>query len=609
MEQNKYIITAALRFIWPENGRLIFPGSWTYKYTDISEIREKNYYRAEDKRYSFEYIFSEKKKYFTWYVGRALQAVARTLDEYHCIQNTYHYWETVLGTWMCFYIMQLAGAYEQAKLLMKEYKDCQFIVCSKKEIENYEKKETIGSVNKHNGEVVLLTETDKINFELYIVFSKVLWELSELRGDIILQVDNIEYVHEEKINERIPLPNYEKYKEKIKNVLFRNAKVAGYYDHDSTRKVLRGTRGRIRFDIPKCISEYSRVFRYDDNLRNTLSISIDCPDEFEQIISSFVIKSLPVEVMEGYKEIISYARKKLPKPAKVINLQQQSDILTMIMLGEWQKKGTMIARESCSVAEQILVNAEYYEYGMDIFYLWSKNITHKKYRSKPTYKRLCHNAWKADLRTNRDILWCASGFGFIGAIDIRDANIGSICYTQDYMPIFLGQLDDDIKKCVVYRSRDIGGWGYEEFYQDIYPELRLDRQNPKGVVAASWFNFANRCSESRIIVAETILTGIVGEAFWVGTPCVIIDPDVHNRHCALRYPNTDLFKELEECGILYTDPVKASDFINENYDTIDVWWKSQKVQMAVRKFLDKYFYETEDIDSWLINEVNELAVI
>ena len=101
---------------------------------------------------------------------------------------------------------------------MKEYKDCQFIVCSKKEIENYEKKETIGYVNKHNGEVVLLTETDKINFELYIVFSKVLWELSELRGDIILQVDNIEYVHEEKINERIPLPNYEKYKEKIKNV-------------------------------------------------------------------------------------------------------------------------------------------------------------------------------------------------------------------------------------------------------------------------------------------------------------------------------------------------------------------------------------------------------
>ena len=55
--------------------------------------------------------------------------------------------------------------------------------------------------------------------------------------------------------------------------------------------------------------------------------------------------------------------------------------------------------------------------------------------------------------------------------------------------------------------------------------------------------------------------------------------------------------------------MKAADFINENYDTIDVWWKSQKVQMAVQKFFDMYFYETEDIDSWLINEVNELAVI
>lgn len=607
MGHNKYIILAALRFIWPEEGMLIFPGGWTYRYDNIDEISNRNYFRAEDKRYSFEYLKKKRDKYYSYYVERALSAVARTLDEYHGVQNTYHYWETILGTWMCFFIMPLAGAYELVNLLIEEYKGGKFIVCSKKDIEYNEQKTIIGYVDRHNGKVIMLTETEKVSYDLYIVFSKILWALSDIRDDIFLQTDSINYVYSEMEYEQTKIPFSEKLKDRLKNILLSNAKVIGYYDHDNTKKVLSGTKGEIRFDIPKCLFEYTGVFRYDDDLRNTLFVCIDDPDEFEKIISRYVMKSLPIEVLEEYKVIVSYARKRLPKPAKVINLQQKSDILTMTMLGEWQKKGTMIAREACSVADQILVNEEYYEYGTDIYYLWSKKVNNDRYRSKPTYKRLAHNSWKPESGRRKDILWCASGYGINDVNNIMNAYISSICYSQDYMPLFLEALEDSVRKCVVYRSRDISGWGYEEFYRDLFPEIGLDKQNPKGVFAASWFNFSKRCSESRIIVAETILTGVIGEAFWVGTPCVVIDPDIYNRNCALRYPNTDVFKEFEECGILYTDPVKAADFINENYDTIDVWWKSQKVQMAVQKFFDMYFYETENIDSWLINEVNELA--
>lgn len=606
---DKYVILAALRFIWPEDGILIFPGSGTYRYNDINEIEKNNYIRIEDKKISFEYIKKKKDKYYSWYVERVLRAVSRTLDEYQGVHNTYHYWETVLGTWMCYFILPMSVAYEHLKLLIEEHKGCKFVVCSKGDIENFEKKEIIGYIDKNSGGMVKLTAADKINYEAYIIYSSVLWEINEIRGGIDLHQDNIEYVYTERRSNLPKLTFRDKIKDIIKNIVLSKAKVSGFYDHDSTNRILLETKGNIRFEFPKCIYEYSKEEKYDEKLRDSLSISINNPDEFELIVSSLIMRHLPMEVLEEYKSITKFAKKRLPKPAKVINIMQKSDPLLMTMLGEWQKSGTKIAREACSLGDQMFVNWEFYEYGVDLYYLWSKDVSSKKYRSKPTYKRLCHNKWELNSETNKDILWCASGSGITGAGQVLGGYISTACYPLEYMPVFLLNLDDTIKKNVIYRSRDACGWGFEDFFCDIYPELRLDQQNPKGVIGAAWYNFAVRCSKSRIVIAETIMTGVIGEAFWVGTPCIIIDPDVNNWKCALREPNTDIFEKLEECGILYTDPAMASQFINENYDTIDVWWHSSEVQIVVQQFLDKYFYETEDIDSWLISEVNELAGI
>ena len=57
---------------------------------------------------------------------------------------------------------------------------------------------------------------------------------------------------------------------------------------------------------------------------------------------------------------------------------------------------------------------------------------------------------------------------------------------------------------------------------------------------------------------------------------------------------------MSKCNIVFFDAKKASNFVNNNYKNINLWWDSDETLCARIDFLRKYFNSTERwINEWV----------
>ena len=61
---------------------------------------------------------------------------------------------------------------------------------------------------------------------------------------------------------------------------------------------------------------------------------------------------------------------------------------------------------------------------------------------------------------------------------------------------------------------------------------------------------------------------------------------------------------LLKAGILYDDLDKLIWFLNKNYERINIWWNTKKVQKAVNKFKRKYSRKSQ---SWLYDILHKIS--
>ena len=45
---------------------------------------------------------------------------------------------------------------------------------------------------------------------------------------------------------------------------------------------------------------------------------------------------------------------------------------------------------------------------------------------------------------------------------------------------------------------------------------------------------------------------------------------------------------MKKNHIFFDDPIRASNFINQNLNNIDEWWESKKVRNTISNYLDLY---------------------
>jgi len=99
---------------------------------------------------------------------------------------------------------------------------------------------------------------------------------------------------------------------------------------------------------------------------------------------------------------------------------------------------------------------------------------------------------------------------------------------------------------------------------------------------------AKSINESRLLIHTGLESTIFLESMHSNIPSILLmkfdKKFVKKKHLSI-------FKSLIDSGILHDNPEVLSNFINLNYQNVDKWWKSRKVQKTVKIFCE-YFSAT-----------------
>ena len=94
-------------------------------------------------------------------------------------------------------------------------------------------------------------------------------------------------------------------------------------------------------------------------------------------------------------------------------------------------------------------------------------------------------------------------------------------------------------------------------------------------------NKKNLFDDFKIVIIDDVSTPLC-ELLYIGAPFILIDNELDQLN------KTTLFKikELKKINILFDDPKKAANFLNQNYDKLYDWWKknmNNKIYLELKK--------------------------
>jgi putative transferase (TIGR04331 family) len=67
------------------------------------------------------------------------------------------------------------------------------------------------------------------------------------------------------------------------------------------------------------------------------------------------------------------------------------------------------------------------------------------------------------------------------------------------------------------------------------------------------------------------------------------------------------FKLLEDVGIIFFNATKAANFINKNYDNLDKWWNSKKLQNNRKIFCENMCRSRKNPGLFLAQSIKKLS--
>ncbi|WP_241555970.1 LIC12162 family transferase [Leptospira yasudae] len=124
-------------------------------------------------------------------------------------------------------------------------------------------------------------------------------------------------------------------------------------------------------------------------------------------------------------------------------------------------------------------------------------------------------------------------------------------------------------------------WFDEERWREIDSEVKLDSYQSK---------IRELISRSRLVVHSYDSTGVL-ETLNLNLPTICF---WRNRFTHLVEEAVPFYEALETVGIFHTSPIQLAAFISENWNSIDEWWFSPRVQEVREMFCKQYARRVKD---------------
>ena len=166
-------------------------------------------------------------------------------------------------------------------------------------------------------------------------------------------------------------------------------------------------------------------------------------------------------------------------------------------------------------------------------------------------------------------------------------------YYSKTCPNFYFNLKSKLKKYLVYRSNYQNWWHEKELLKKKCKLSTIDFNRKKT-------NFIEQAKLSRIVVCSYLSTTFL-ELMASNIPSILFTDFSKSAY----NPETiKIFNKMRESKIFFDDYIKSANFINQNWETIEKWWWSNKVQKTRKLFLKNFSILNQNIAQDLQDLIN-----
>ncbi len=132
---------------------------------------------------------------------------------------------------------------------------------------------------------------------------------------------------------------------------------------------------------------------------------------------------------------------------------------------------------------------------------------------------------------------------------------------------FIKNLEPKIKNKIKYRVMQNFGWNFKKKFEKKFGKNKIDNSK----------NLNELISCSKILLHKYPSTPFT-ESIYLDTPSVLLyRKDSWRFNPAYDY----MIKKLENSKILFYDPLKLSEHLNDIWENVDNWWNSKEVQKTL----------------------------
>lgn len=531
------------------------------------------------------------------------------MNKIHSVNYSRKYWETLIGTWLHFFLKRQVYINKELNNIKDEKYKCD-IYNNDEDLATFDIEDSLNKIFfddyynallysmhlkyktnikfikkqyvKDDNNKIILSKKRKLRQKFVLAIKKPK-KIVEYMGrnilDSILKYLDDQNMSKKEIIIRIPYPDSLRRKKYLLSFILKSKfKIGCYYNKNYVYNFC------CNYELRKSLYQY--LYNNTNN-------------EFEKKCSELISYALPMSYLEGYRDIsekISWLLKyKMPKKIfGVVPIRTNDDFAYYLAYA--REYGVDFIDAQHGLNYEFFKNIGINEYNIsDKFYTWGSKLHNKKVKIKQCVawdlkKEFVYN------KNNKNILYATTDYGKY-ATDFLYSNYFS--YIFDGIS-FLNKIDCHLQKDLVFRLRNTADrdWNYKEKVLKKCNWVRFSDSKNK--------SFIEDLKEAKIFICDDLST-CIAEAFINDVPTIIfldkkiIDKDIY-------HDASIMLNKMFEAKLLFYSPEEAAIHLNNIYNNINIWWNSDLVRNVRQEFIENFVRNNENwVDIWVKELLEENA--
>ena len=317
--------------------------------------------------------------------------------------------------------------------------------------------------------------------------------------------------------------------------------------------------------------------------RNKLK-NLKSKNEIEKILNELIYIFIPKFYLEDFNNNLLSAKKIYPNKANVVltAVGIWKDTLFKIWLSEkLNNKTKLICRQhGGNYGQNELIFEEKHEIKVsDYFFSWG--WVNKNKKVLPCFGIIEPKLRKFEKKFKKILLVTQTPHKFLYFDNGTMDNYKSKNYIN-FLDVFFEKIQHKIKNKIYLRFKNLNSNSPKKKIDVHFKNLLTKKY--KNLHISNIKNFYQDIENKKLVIFTYNGTAFLN-SLKANVPSIIL---FNKNYIYLKKSSKKIYFEMKKNHIFFDDPIRASNFINQNLNNIDEWWESKKVRNTISNYLDLY---------------------